>query len=91
MAYKIRSDKLCNALKKCLEKEQENKYWQMYLALYPHMIIPNAFSKNPVLKMVSFEDFMKNNNSKNNKKTVDADEIKNKFSKLRNVARVVIK
>lgn len=44
---------------KALEKREENKAWGMWLALYPHMHIPQALSEKPPLKFIPFSEFHK--------------------------------
>jgi hypothetical protein len=44
---------------KAEEKREEEKAWQMWVQLYPNMIIPRPFAKDPALKFIPFSDFYK--------------------------------
>ncbi|CAM4186444.1 hypothetical protein L1N85_11425 [Paenibacillus alkaliterrae] len=44
-------------VEKATEKREEQKLWDLWLALYPDMIIPRPMAKGPALKFESFERF----------------------------------
>ena len=38
---------------------QEDRAWQMWLQIYPDMIIPQPMSKNPAIQFIPFSEFLK--------------------------------
>jgi len=41
-----------------VQKREEGKAWEMWLALYPHMTVPQPGAKKPMLKFQPFSIFL---------------------------------
>lgn len=50
---------MCALLEKAFEREQEQRAWQQWLLLYPHMAIPSPHTKNnkPLIPFQPFSEF----------------------------------
>lgn len=49
----------CKVILREIEKREEKKAWDIWIARYPHMIIPSFGSKKPPLEFVTFSKFYK--------------------------------
>ena len=65
-----------------LEKREEGKAWEMWLALYPHMIIPQPGAKKPMLKFQPFSKFYEGQSKPHDELT--AEQIIVKFEDIKN-------
>lgn len=70
---------------KALEKQREQKAWEMWMALYPSMIIPQPLQKEPFIEFVSFGKFYER--MKTPVKQETAQEILAKVEEIRKLVR----
>ena len=66
-----------------LEKREEGKAWEMWLALYPHMILPQPGAKRPPLKFIPFSKFYEGQSAPRNDE-LTAEQIIVKFEDIKN-------
>ncbi|WP_132371562.1 hypothetical protein [Melghiribacillus thermohalophilus] len=44
---------------KAFKKQEEKRAWDMWIQLYPEMLLPHPMGKEPRMKFISFEEFLK--------------------------------
>ncbi|MDW7673784.1 MAG: hypothetical protein SCK28_04520 [Bacillota bacterium] len=67
------------------EQKEKDKAWQMWLAIYPHMVVPQPLSQSPALKFKPFSKFYEQQKNPVVKSKMSKEEIIDKYTKLKDV------
>ena len=81
LVYHIPVNRLAASLQEAHEAAEERKAWELYLSVYPYMIIPLPPNKRPSLRFKKFSEFFDVQTTPQTQET--AEEIIERFKKYK--------
>lgn len=70
-------------LRKAARKREEQKAWDMWLSVYPHMVVPAPMADKPAIKFLPFSKFYREQIMPSKKEMLTDEQIIDKFEKVK--------